>query len=382
MQTSLQEYQQNLVESMKSHLHNLPEHVLRAFMAIPRHPFIQHYYAHLPEIPYWAYHEREDSPEWYELVYSDEPLVTRVDQYGRTLSSSSGPGMMAIMLAALDIQPGMRVLEVGTGTGYNAALLAFLTEDPHLVTTIDIDADTIQQAKHTIPQVVGNGLTIVQGDGADGYSPNAPYDRIIVTASTYAVPLSWKEQMAPEGILVCVLEPGFAQLGGLLKAKEQVGTLQGNILNTAAFMVLRDELYTKRTIQVDFRAPLYTSFSPDDTLFPPHLMRENHDFAFFLYYEIPDLYVFQRKDDLFYSCEAYPQGYVRFRQHPTAQVELRGDRLLASRLWTRLVRCYSLWLYCGRPSITQYQFEMDDKSQALSIATKSGRIWPFLVLNR
>lgn len=70
---------------------------------------------------------------------------------------------MAQMLEAFDLQSGMHVLEIGTGTGYNAALLAHLAGDPHLVTTMDIDGSAIERAKHVIPQVVGEGMTIVRG---------------------------------------------------------------------------------------------------------------------------------------------------------------------------------------------------------------------------
>jgi protein-L-isoaspartate(D-aspartate) O-methyltransferase len=286
--------------------------------------------------------------------------------------------MMATMLDALDVQPGMRVLEVGTGTGYNAALIASLVEDPRLVTTLDIDPDAVDQARQAITQVIGQGMTIVQGDGAKGYPANAPYDRIIVTASSPTVSHAWMEQLAPNGILVCVLQPGFTMLGGLLKAQKTEEILKGKILGPATFMVLRDTIYTKRTIQIDSHASLYASFPFDPTLFPPQLMRKNHDFAFFLYYELLDLYVFQKKEDLFFSTETSPQGYVVFRQSPASQVELHGDRSCACALWNRLVRAYSLWLHCGRPTITQYHFEMDNDGQSLSIPTPFGVVWPFV----
>lgn len=143
-------------------------------------------------------------------------------------------------------------------------------------------------------------------------------------------------------------------------------------------MVLRDAIYAKRTIQIDSRASLYASFPFDPTLFPPQLMRKNHDFAFFLYYELLDLYVFQKKQDLFFSTEASPQGYVVFRQSPDSQVELRGDRSCACALWNRLVCAYSLWLHCGQPAITKYHFEMDNDGQSLSIRTPFGVVWPFV----
>jgi hypothetical protein len=171
-------------------------------------------------------------------------------------------------------------------------------------------------------------------------------------------------------------------LGGLLKAQKREGKLKGKIVGPATFMVLRDTIYAKRTIQIDSRAPLYASFSLDPILFPPQLLRENHDFAFFLYYELPDLYVFQKKEDLFFSTETSPQGYVVFRQSPASLVELRGDRFHACMLWNHLVRAYAMWLHCGQPAITQYHFEMDNGSQSLAVSTSRGIVWPFVTWNR
>jgi protein-L-isoaspartate(D-aspartate) O-methyltransferase len=373
------QYQRRLVESIQTRYHSVSEQVLQAFLTIPRHPFIQHYYLHQPGTRDWTRHEQEESPVWYEQIYSDQALVTSIDEHGRSLSSSSQPGVMAAMLDALELHPGMRVLEIGTGTGYNAALVAFLVGDPRLVTTLDIDSCLIERARPVISKMVGEGMTLLQADGIDGSIANTPYDRILVTASSSTIPYAWMKQLAPDGMLVCVLQPGFAMLGGLLKAQKKEEKLKGSILSVASFMVLHNIMYTKRTIQTDFRAPLYASFPLDLTLFQPYLIRENTDFAFFLYYDVPDLYVFQKGDALIFSSEAAPQGYVLFRQSPALLVELRGDRSLACILWNRLVRAYSLWIHCGRPAITQYQFEMDADSQSLAITLPSGTIWPFVM---
>ncbi len=81
---------------------DLPEKILQAFCAIPRHPFIDHYYLHEnAETRAWTRYEWAEAVAWYEQVDRDSALVTQVDQHGRTLSSSSQPGVMARMLAAL-----------------------------------------------------------------------------------------------------------------------------------------------------------------------------------------------------------------------------------------------------------------------------------------
>jgi protein-L-isoaspartate O-methyltransferase len=289
---------------------------------------------------------------------------------------------MALMLDALNIEPAMRILEIGTGTGYNAALLTALTGDPHLVTSIDIDALAIEQAQKALKDVVGEGITVVQGDGSQGYRENAPYDRIIVTASTTTVPWAWVEQLASNGLLVCVLQPHYAMLGGILRVEKQGESLRGRVLNTASFMALRGTTYPKRKIQISFSAPVIESFHFEPAFFHPQLLREDVHFAFFLYSLLPDLYVFQRRQEnmmVFYQ-EATPQGYLVFR---SSVVELRGEPSCARKLWSRLVRLYSFWLHCGEPKITQYHFSMEASSnQALSLTTPNGIIWPFTEENQ
>ncbi|EFH85687.1 methyltransferase domain-containing protein [Ktedonobacter racemifer] len=377
---TFREHQQRLVSNIQA-IQDLSPSVAEAFLTVPRHPFLSHYYVHRAGTREWTRYERKESREWYEHIYKDQPLVTRVDEYGRTLSSSSQPSVMARMLDVLDVQAGMKVLEVGTGTGYNAALLAQLTKDPRFITTIDIDSTALEEARQALKEV-GNedGMTIATGDGSAGYHQNAPYDRIVVTASSPHVPLAWMQQLKPQGILVCVLQPRYAPLGGILKAQKQEEGLKGQIVGPASFMVLRDEHYAKRNIQIDMRASCITSFPHSPSLFPLNLLRENHHFSFFLYKRIPDLHTFQRPKEqemIFYQYSS-PQGYLVFNQR-THQVSLYGIRSCAYSIWNQLVSTYSLWLHCGTPSITQYHFEMEmvDGKQYLSLITSSGNIWPF-----
>jgi protein-L-isoaspartate(D-aspartate) O-methyltransferase len=378
MSNGVEQYQDQLAGTVQAANPAFSEPVIQAFRTIPRHPFVDAYYEHdEADGRKWTRRERDESAAWYEQIYRDCALVTHVDAYGRTLSSSSQPKVQAAMLEALKLHPGMRVLEIGTGSGYNAALLAHLVGSPRLVTTIDLDAQVIARAQRSLPQVVGEGMTIVQSDGAQGYAANAPYDRIIVTASTPQLPAAWREQLAPDGVLVGILQPHYTMLGGLLQARKYGEELHGSLLQTASFMPLRTEEYHKRSIRLDFRALTFAAFPYDPQLFQPHLLRENHDFAFFLAYDLPDLYIFLRDGAFFVSREALPEGYVVLRREPTLEVALRGDRAMACGLWNRLVRAFCLWERLGRPAIVQYAFEMDAAGQALSLQTSLGRVWPF-----
>ena len=378
---TFQSYQQHLIKQLQTKQSLLPQ-VAEAFLRVPRHPFVSHYYEHQSGSRAWTRYEQSETIAWYEHVYQDQALITQVDEQRRILSSSSQPTIMACMLNALKVEPGMRVLEIGTGTGYNAGLLAALTEDPHLVTTIDIDGSAVEHARTVLTDVVGEGLTVVQGDGSKGFSEHAPYDRIIATASTPTLPLSWAEQLAPDGLLVCILQPRYTALGGLLVAKKHSDELlKGALTQLATFMALRNDHPAERKIPIDLYAPSLVTFSYNSVLFEPSLLQTDHHFAFFFYSALPDIRLIRRppRDEDIYYREAFPQGYLALQSHPSSRVELRGDRPSAHQLWNCFTSIYSSWLHYEQPRITQYEWEMNLKSgyQTLFLTTPHGLLWPF-----
>ncbi len=174
----------------------------RAFAAVPRELFIPEFAAR----------------EGVEAVYRDEAVPTKFDAQGQAISSSSQPAVMAAMLSELRLAQGMRVLEIGAGTGYNAALLAYLVGRPGRVTTIDIDAGIARGARAALRRG-GYAAVVVVGDGRGGYLRGAPYDRIVVTASTETVPRAWFDQLAE---------------GGLVEAPLRITTLGSQVIATLA----------------------------------------------------------------------------------------------------------------------------------------------------
>jgi methyltransferase of FxLD system len=163
--------------------------IARAMTSVPRHIFVPDYPLH--------------------LAYSDRALTTKT-RGGVPTSSSSQPGLMAAMLEMLRVRRGMNVLEIGAGTGYNAALLAELAGPDGAVTAIDIQTDVAAQARRNLRRAGYAGVRVQRGDGARGLRASAPFDRIIVTAGCWEVPRAWFDQLAPGGIIVLPLRLNLA----------------------------------------------------------------------------------------------------------------------------------------------------------------------------
>jgi protein-L-isoaspartate(D-aspartate) O-methyltransferase len=193
-----------------------------AFRSVPRHNF-------LPDVPL-------------EDVYSDRAIATKF-QDGRSISASSMPTVMAIMLEQLGLAPGHRVLEIGAGTGYNAALMAQIVGETGDVITIDLDADIVEAARRHLVAAGFPQVQVLCQDGWLGYAPAAPYDRIILTVASWDIAPAWRKQLRPGGRLVLPLAL-FDDLQKLVAFELVEGQLTSLSVQSGAFMTLRGALAT------------------------------------------------------------------------------------------------------------------------------------------
>lgn len=224
------------------------------FRAVPRAWF-------LPDL-LWAYDmgtgrsvpvSRAEEPDaWERAAYANVPLVTQWDD-GRhsgssepgvvATSSASMPSVVAAMLRDLDVSDGMRVLEIGTGTGWNAALLAHRLGSGNVV-SVEIDPDVVARARAVLARV-GLRPEVIHGDGRDGWDGgpgSAPYDRVIATAGVRELPPRWLEQTRPGGVVLAPWGTHYSDQDALVRLTVgDDGRASGPFLRMVEFMKLRDQ---------------------------------------------------------------------------------------------------------------------------------------------
>ncbi|MET8248484.1 methyltransferase domain-containing protein [Streptomyces sp. NPDC005202] len=217
-----------------------------AFEAVPRHLFVPYYYVAGGGSPCSSGAESSgeggyerrwgESPEpearerWLRGAYADAPLATRLRD-GELVSSSSQPSLMAKMLAELRVEDGNRVLEIGAGTGYNAALLAHRLGDEDLVTTVDLEPEITESARQHLA-AAGYHPVVVTGDGARGVPERAPFDRIIATCALPSIPRAWLAQCTPGARILTPIATGLVAL-----TVRDAAHAEGHFLDTSAYFV-------------------------------------------------------------------------------------------------------------------------------------------------
>ncbi|MEU6698975.1 methyltransferase domain-containing protein [Pseudonocardia sp. NPDC046786] len=183
-------------------------HWADVMQAVPRHAFVPRFYEQSPDQSGWEIVSEQTAPErWAEAIYSDRSLATELlstpdvlDGYPIPISSSTMPSLMARMLELLDVGDGHRVLEIGTGTGYNAALLSQRV-GAQQVTTVELHPGVAAAARDRLADL-GQHPVVVVGDGTAGATHTAPFDRIIATCGADQVPGAWVSQLGEGGRIV------------------------------------------------------------------------------------------------------------------------------------------------------------------------------------
>ncbi len=311
---------------------------------------------------YIAVSRSDDPRRWWELVAADAAVVTQVDDgrtppgsVGRSPSSScSEPSVVAAMLRALDVRIGQAVLEIGTGTGWNAALLcARVCKQGHVV-SVEIDAD-VADAAHAALVRAGYPVAVIIGDGAEGYPPAAPYDRVLSTAAVCGrVPRAWVEQCRPGGLIVTPWGNSYHN-GSLLRLRVTgEKTAEGRFGANLAFMRLRTQRGPAWVDNEDLDGAETTT----STLSSAEIGQavDSLDGSFAVGLHVPDCRVHVEEDPagnqhVVWLCDGRSLARVVVNVGGTAhEVRQRGAR----RLWDEVETAYAWWRDAGEPDHTRF----------------------------
>lgn len=212
-----------------------PDWLRQVLFKVPRHHFIQQYYD--DEAPDGIVQVESPTPtsKQLEAIYSNRGLMIREDPH----SAASQPILIFGMLDDLKLTPGLKVLEIGTGSGWNAALIACGVGDDRLVYSMDLQADLIEKTRSHLRCVGFNHINLRVGDGGLGWGEEI-FDRIIVTVGSPDIPPAWIESLAEGGILVMPLKTR-GLMDPILRLQKQNGKLTGKFTRSASFMNLQGD---------------------------------------------------------------------------------------------------------------------------------------------
>ncbi|MFD7451099.1 methyltransferase domain-containing protein [Kitasatospora sp. NPDC059827] len=295
--------------------------------------------------------DRAEQPHrWAELVASDLALVTQVYEGTDTPSSSSSmPTVVTQMLRHLDVAEGMRVLELGTGTGWTAGLLAARL-GAERVTSVELDPELAGRARQRL-HAAGLRPTVLAGDGTLGHPGGAPYDRVQFTAAVQRLPAAIIEQTAPGGVILVPYGTPFCN-GALLRltVAEDGRSASGPFVEDVSFMWVRDQRPDCGEFGIEDVRHGPSGIDPDE-------VAERTDCAFAVGLRLPGLF----RRSVWADYDRFGTGraevwdgtsyaHCRFadRDGPHA-VSQSGPRSL----WDEVTAAHGWWVRSGKPGFTR-----------------------------
>lgn len=351
-------------------LHSNTDWLRQVLFNVPRHLFIEQYYD--GEGPDGIVHVESPTPsaEQLEAIYSNRGMMIREDPH----SAASQPSLIFNMLDDLKLTHGQKVLEIGTGSGWNAGLIAFSVGDESLVYSIDLQADLVEKARKHLSSAGFNRVNLRAGDGGLGWDGET-FDRIIVTVGSPDIPPVWIESLAEGGILVMPLKTRGAG-DPILRLHKQGNKLTGTITRWAGFMDL----------QGNFKSSTENALEPSSDPVLAALLQEEPTFVPLRAYIGSDCALYLRlngapMETLWeYQGQGGMHSVLLDRELPALCVprsvlepkpENRVDAYGNPQGVDRFIVGIETWMNLGSPKITDYHIELIDPAGSGDLAPHS-----------
>jgi protein-L-isoaspartate O-methyltransferase len=320
--------------------------------------------------------DRTQDPElWHRYAEDNVPIVTQWDD-GRhhgpepgdiPTSSISMPSVVFSMLRDLEVRLGERVLEIGTGTGYNAALLGARLGLSQVV-SVEVDPAVAATARAALERA-RLPVTVITGDGFEGYERGAPYDRVIATVGLREVPFAWVEQTSPGGVIVAPWGTHFSNQDAVarLVVSDDGTSASGLFTGPVEFMKLRSQrlpfaghhayapsgVRGAETSSTTLTERVFTGGAFDTAVFAIGLRVPRCTHSVASKREGARPVWFYGLDDTSWACAFFREGL------PEATVYQSGPR----RLWDEVEAAYGWWEGVGRPGHERFGLTVDAEGQ-------------------
>ena len=325
-------------------------------------------------------HRSDDPDSWLELAYADEAVITQVDDgepvgpglIGHHISSSASmPTMVARMLAALEVEPVMSVCEIGTGTGYNAALLATRL-GARRVTTIEVAPRVADRARQALTIAGFGEVQVVTGDGTQGYPSRAHYDRILSTAAVGEVPYQWVEQTRPGGRIITPWGTSYYNGGLLALTVGDDGTAAGRLVGPASFMMLRDQRIPRVSVSGCVHHLERAAISSTDL--HPYRVAGHYDVCIAIGIRVPRCkFRYQpaaenNQEGVLWFLDPWSRSWASLHHVPAvASADYRVRQLGSRNLWDEVEAAYRWWVESGEPTAEHWRFVVSAQGQRVDL---------------
>ncbi|PXY16579.1 protein-L-isoaspartate O-methyltransferase family protein [Prauserella muralis] len=334
--------------------------VEEAFATVPRHRFLRSFYYRSDRITLTP--GTLPPEQLLDVIYANNALFTHDGSDGDPTSSSSGPSVMARMLEALQLRPGLRVLEIGAGTGYNAALITTITGAE--VTTIEAGRVAATGAAAALAELgLDDRVRVVHGDGYRGTPGSERYDRIIVTCGIAGIPTGWLDQLTDDGLILAPLaHAGVHPIVAARRPAGPAGPLNGRCVLWADFMPAAGPLRPAELVTHDPRVAIPAlQVRRLPTAAPALQLPQYNDLSFFLGARdtlTSRAYLDHRDFVAAHGATALVDGDSAAWVQQTGDVLLAGAEAVTSRLCDRLADLVATWQASGQPTAAGWSTQL------------------------